>query len=720
MKWFRFKEAKTMSYDIGPQIGIEGEKQYKNAVAGINQDLKVFASELGKVTAQFDGNADSMEALTAKQKVYNAQVDEQKKKVETLKDALANSVQKYGEADKRTKDWQISLNKAEAELAKTESALKDTTNQIDNFGNEAADGGNAIEKAGKKAKESGDDAEKGKSGWDKLGDGLTKVGKLAGKAVAALGAGAVAAAGGVAAMTTKAAQSADEINTLAKQTGLSTEEIQKFQFASEQIDVSFDTLAGSKAKLIKNMATASKGTGDAAEAFKKLGISVTDSNGALRNNQDVFNEAINALGKIENGTQRDAYAMQIFGKSAQDLNPLILGGADALKEYGDQAEASGLILSQDALDNLNSYADAMDTFKATLSGSGNLFATVFAGPMADGLDTITGYLTDMTSAFNSGGIGAMSDKIGTILADAISKITENMPKIIELGLNIVKKLVEGISQNIPALMEGATTIIMQLVNALLEMLPELLKMGLEIIKELALGIANALPELIPTIVETVLTIVDALIDNIDMLIDASIAIIVALANGLINALPRLIEKAPIIIGKLIAAIVANLPKILAAGAQVVGSLVSGVSGAIPKVFAIGGNLITGLWNGMNNKLQWLKDKISSFTSSVISSIKEFFGVHSPSTVFADIGGNLSAGLAEGITDKAGLVTSAMNRLNGQLTASAILGASDASAGGYGVAVSNIYMDGVLVATASGKAQYRKNKSRARSFGVVTV
>jgi phage-related protein len=529
-----------MSYDIGPQIGIEGEKNFKNAVAGINKDMAVLASELGKVTAQFDGNADSMEALTAKQKVYNAQVDEQKKKIETLKDALANSIQKYGEADTKTKNWQISLNKAEAELAKTERSLKDTTDRIDNFGNEAADGGNAIEKAGKKAKGSGYDAEKGNSGWDKLGEGLTKVGKMAGKAVVALGAAVAGAATGVAAMTTKAAQSADEINTLAKQTGLSTEAIQKFQYASELIDVPMDTLTGSMAKLTKNMATASKGTGDANAAFKALGVAIIDSNGELRNNQDVFNDAINALGKMENGTQRDAYAMQIFGKSAQDLNPLILGGADALKTLGDEAEAAGLILSQDSLDDLNSFSDAMDTFKATLSGSGSLFATAFAGPMAKGLNTITGYLQDMSKAFNSGGFGAMSDKLGEILADAINKITENMPKIIELGLNIVKKLVEGISQNIPALMEGATTIMMQLVNALLDMLPELLKMGLEIIKELALGIANALLELIPAIVDTVTAIVDGLLDNIDMLIEAALKIIVALAAGLIQALPKLI------------------------------------------------------------------------------------------------------------------------------------------------------------------------------------
>ena len=115
------------------------------------------------------------------------------------------------------------------------------------------------------------------------------------------------------------------------------------------------------------METAKKGTGDVASAFKKLGVSITDNKGALRNNQDVFNDVIKALGKIENETQRDAYAMQIFGKSAQDLNPLILGGADALEELGKEAEDAGLILSQDTLDAANEFNDSIDKLKAKTS-----------------------------------------------------------------------------------------------------------------------------------------------------------------------------------------------------------------------------------------------------------------------------------------------------------------------------------------------------------------
>ena len=204
---------------------------------------------------------------------------------------------------------------------------------------------------------------------------------------------AAAGVGGLVAMAVKAGQSADEINTLAKQTGLSTEQIQKFSYASDIIDVDLETLTGSLAKLTKNMQSAKNGSKNTQDAFDALGVSILDQNGNLRSNQEVFSEAINALAGIEEETQRDAYAMQIFGKSAQDLNPLILGGADALKELGDEAEEAGLILSQDALDGANEFNDSIDKTKATATAS---FGKV-AGQLAEVLIPVMEQLTTIIS-----------------------------------------------------------------------------------------------------------------------------------------------------------------------------------------------------------------------------------------------------------------------------------------------------------------------------------
>ena len=142
------------------------------------------------------------------------------------------------------------------------------------------------------------------------------------------------------------------------------------------------------------------GSGTAADAFSALGISVTDSNGELRSNQDVFDEAIAALGEMENETQRDAYAMQIFGKSAQDLNPIIKGGADTLKELGDSAQDTGMILSQDALNNLNGFNDSVDILKANASASSKIIGGTFAGSFTTVTDRIGQSLPQLATSFS--------------------------------------------------------------------------------------------------------------------------------------------------------------------------------------------------------------------------------------------------------------------------------------------------------------------------------
>lgn len=677
-----------MAYDIGPKIGIEGEKEFRSAITNINTTMKTLGTEMNVVASQFDKNDNSVKSLTAKNEVLNKQIDAQKQKLDQLKAGLDASADKYGENDKVTQGWQQAVNQATAELNNMERQVKTNNNAMDD--------------SGKKAKKAGADASESSKGWEKLSGGLSKVGQVAAKAVAALATAALGAATAVGGMTVKAAYAADDINTLAKQTGLSTEAIQKFKYASEQIDVPLETLTKSMAKNIKSMKGVQDGTKLSVDAYKTLGIEVLNADGSLRDGQTVYSEVIGALSKMKNETERDALAMQILGKSAQDLNPLILGGADSLKKLGDEAQAAGLILGQESLDNLNKLSDAMDTFKATASGSGNLFATAFAGPMAEGINTITGYMTELSVAFNDGGYAAVSDKLGKIIADIIAKINEVLPKILEFGLNIITKIIDGMSQNLPALVSGAIQILTMLVNSLLGMLPQLLKMGMEIVKELSLGIASALPALIPAVVDTMLSIVDTLIDNIDMLIDAAILIITALAEGLIEALPRLIDKIPEIIVKLVEAIANNLPKIIEAGISIIIALAGALITALPrlikkipeiisgivnafasyysKITEIGTNIIEGIWDGIRSMISWLSDKISGFLGGIMKGIKKTLGISSPSKVFAGIGENMALGLGEGFASSMDKVSRQINNsvptditMTGEYRATAQLG-----------------------------------------------
>lgn len=337
------------------------------ALKGTNSNIKNTQAQLKDVNRLLKLDPKNTELLAQKQKLLANGISETKNKLNTLK-----------EAEKQVQE-QIKQGKASQEQYDAlKREIAETTNELKSLQTQASKSREALQSISDK---SGQVAQKTKG-----------MSAAAGGLIAGLGATAY-----------KSAQAADEINTLAKQTGLSTAEIQKYKYAADLIDVDLETITKSHAKLTKNMATAAKGTGDAAAAFKSLGVSVTNADGSLRNNKAVFNETIDALGRVENETQRDAYAMAIFGKSAQDLNPLILGGSQALEQLGMDAENAGLILSQDTLDSANQFNDAIDTLKAKTGGSfakiGAELATLLTPLLekaAAALEKVVNWLTNLS------------------------------------------------------------------------------------------------------------------------------------------------------------------------------------------------------------------------------------------------------------------------------------------------------------------------------------
>lgn len=319
------------------------------------------------------------------------------------------------------------------------------------------------------------------------------------------------------------------------------------------------------------------------------------------------------------------------------------------------------------------------------------------------VDTVTAAGENILPAVGSAlvGVSALIRDLFPMIAQEIpTLISEILPQLVDTGISVVNSLITGIQQNLPALMEGAIqivtsignaiitmlpqilTIAMQLIqtliNGIIIMLPQIIQMGMQLITQLILGIAQMLPQLIPQAVNAIITIVNGLLDNIDMLVDAAIQLILGLADGLINALPILIEKAPEIIMKLVTALIKNAPKILEAGVQLIVKLVEGVGSVLgklgqmagtiiqtiwdglkslpSKMIEVGKNLIQGIWNGISNAVGWLWDKISGFCSGIVDKIKGFFGIHSPSKVFADeVGKFLALGLGDGFDDNLGKV-----------------------------------------------------------------
>lgn len=305
--------------------------------SGFKKGSNEIKAELTELNTAMYKNKKAQKEVDAELKALEKQEKELKKAINSVNQPTQEMIRDYENLKKKTDELTLKKSKLKTEEQELRQKIKNTNKELD--------------EASKKA--------------DKTGLSFEKMGSMLKKATTLAATGMI----GLFTYAQKMASAADDINTLAKQTGLSTDEIQKFQYASELIDVDIEVLTGSMARLVRNMSSAKDGTGQAYEAFQALGISIHDSSGNLRNNQDVFNEAVEALSKIEEETQRDAYAMAIFGRSAQELNPLILGGTQQLKEFGDELERNGLILSQSELDKLNEFNDKIDTFKAKFQAS---------------------------------------------------------------------------------------------------------------------------------------------------------------------------------------------------------------------------------------------------------------------------------------------------------------------------------------------------------------
>ena len=189
-------------------------------------------------------------------------------------------------------------------------------------------------------------------------------------------------------MAVKAAQNADELNTLAKQTGISTAELQKMQYAADRIDVDTDTIVGGMKKLKKQLEATNS-------PLEKLGIKTKNAKGEFRDITDIFYDSVKALAQIPNETERDVVAMELFGKSADELAGIIDDGGAALRALGEEAENLGVIIPQEDLDKANELNDAIDQLKAQAMGTFAQIGVEIANTLMPYLPQIKEFLTQI-------------------------------------------------------------------------------------------------------------------------------------------------------------------------------------------------------------------------------------------------------------------------------------------------------------------------------------
>lgn len=619
---------------IKSQIILEGEKEYRSACKGINASLREIGSEMKLATAEFGDNAESIDALTRKQDILKKSLEEQAKKAKAAEDALKKmrdgGIEPTNPAYQK---MQTALNNTKADMVKIQKEIDDTSEKL----------------------------KKSKIDWESVGETVGKVGKAIGAGVAAMGAAIGAAAGAFLGLAESTREARENMGKL--ETGFTT--------------------AGHSAEDAKNTYTELYGIlgddGQATEAAAHL-AKLTNNEKELATWTDIATGVYATFG--------DSLPIENLTEAANETakTGTITGGlADALNWAGvseDEFQAS--------LDKCSTEQERQALITETLNGLYSDAAKKYREVNGDIIDA-----QKATASLNSAmaELGAIAEPIVTKLKQLAADLLQQITPFVELiGNGLVGALTgaEGAAQQFTDGLLGMVTFAIQ---KLTEMLPTFINFAFQMIANIATGIAQALPTLVPSLVQLVTDIVQVLIDNIPLLIDAALQLVTGLAQGIINAIPVLVAALPTLITSLIDGLLSAIPQIIQAGVQlfvaliqnlptiiveivkavpqIVSGIVSAFGSLVGEMVNAGANLLHGLWEGISSAASWLWDKVTGWASSLVDGIKGFFGIHSPSTVFAEIGTNMGEGVGVGFGESMDGVSADMTAAMGgagQLTA----------------------------------------------------
>lgn len=649
-----------MPVNIGPKIGIDGEKEFRQNLNSISQQLKTLGTEMKAVTSAFDANDKSQENLANQSQVLTEQLSLQEKRIAEIQKALDHARSNYAENSNQVQRWQQAMNNAVAELNKTRSQLSKVQSEMDGTEDSTKDLTEALNDVG--------------GASEKASGGLSSMTVAMGNLISS---GIQAAASAV----------ADLVSSLWNL----DESTEEYRVAQGKLNTAFEA-AGSNA----NMAAYAYG-----EFYKILG------------DTDTATEASQLLSKLTTDGEDIAYwthiAAGVFGEFGDSLP--IEGLIEASNETAKTAQVTGVLadalnwvgISEDAVnEKLASMSDAteradylmnllMDTYDGsadafwknnealtasreaqtkwmdTLSKLGTTVQTVKTNLISEFLPSIA----SVANAFNGmlTGTEGADEQFATAVGDLVNTAVSKLPEFLSMGVQIITALASGIVQSIPTVVASIPQIVTNIGAALAELFPQIIDMGVQLLDQLTSGIESGLPDMVSRIPQIITEFLDYLTGELPTILEKGVEILNNLVDGIIESIPDMVAALPEVITAFTQFIAENFPKIIKSGGEIIGNLIMGILGAIPEILInlpsvisamidalkegykqfqnIGKYLLEGLWEGISSKISWLADKVRNVVSTVVDAAKDFLGINSPSKVFADMGENMALGLGEG-------------------------------------------------------------------------
>lgn len=615
-----------MAVNIGPKIGVDGEAEYRRQINQIIQQSKTLESQMKLVASQFTAATTAEERNAKTSSVLSKQIDVQRERVKLLAEQTGKAAAKYGESDKKTQKWQQALNEAQAVLNKMQGDLRATTADLRSMDNEMDDGS-------KKALSFGD-VLKANVASDFIVSGVKAMAsaiKEAGAALVDLGKQSIQG-------FAEQEQLIGGVDTLFKESSAQVQQYANDAYKTAGLSANdyMETVTSFSASLLQSLG------GDTEAAAQKADQAITD----MSDNANKMGTDMQSIQNAYQGFAKANYTM---------LDNLKLGYG------GTKSEMERLLADAEKISgvkyDLSSYADIVDAIHVVQTEMGITGTTA-----KEAATTIEGSANSLKSAWSNLLTGMSNenldldnlvqnvvDSVGTYADNLLPRLQTMLPRFAEGMTQLVNGLVpyvgpametllpalvqgvgglvSGIVQALPAAVGAIAAVVPMLVEQITILLPQILNAGIDIIAALASGIGESLPALIPAAVDAVIEVASGLVANVDKIIIAAGQLIGGLTQGLIEAVPHLVYRLP----------------------EIILAITSGLLKGMASIGMVGQQLVEGLFNGIANAASWLYGKIKGWAGDVLDWIKGFFGIHSPSKVFADeVGKFIPPGITLGV------------------------------------------------------------------------
>ena len=335
-------------------------------------------------------------------------------------------------------------------------------------------------------------------------------------------------------------------------------------------------------------------TAAAQKALAGLGLSAYDDTGAARDFNEVVDDLNQRLSSMTDEQKNATLATIFTTQGLNAFNKMVATSPEKLEEFRTGLENSFGSAAQQAATQLDNLAGDITLFKGALEGAQIVLNDQLTPSLREFVQFGSEGLSELTTAFQDGGLDGAMEALGGILSDGLNLIVGQVPGFTDAGMRLLGALGQGLLDNLPTITSAALTVALMLVDGLVTAFPALTQGGTQLILQLALGIADAIPELLPAVLAAVFEIVNTLTgpDTLTALLGAALAILLALGDGLIAAIPDLVAAIPVIVENLVTALVAAAPMLAEAGVHLLGSLasnlpaiVSAVIRAVPAIIA---------------------------------------------------------------------------------------------------------------------------------------